>query len=178
MSSILARVLTVLFSLAAVLVTIGFFLPRDYRIESQVTINAPPETVFPMINSLPNWQAWSTWNEEKVESLKIEYGEKKSGEGAVQTWTDARGSGKLWITHSDFPSVITYQMTFGDFPEQSSRMELTPVPQGTELRWSSEGRLPSGPFYGYGALLFPRQMKHQYDLSLKQLKAVSEDTSL
>ena len=177
MSSILSRIMTVVLLLAVIVVTIGYVLPRDYRIESTVTIDAPAESVFPMINNLPNWQTWSTWNEEQVDSLRIQYGDAKAGVGAIQTWTDARGSGKLWITESESPTSIEYRMKFGNFPEMSSRMELTPVPQGSVLKWSSRGRLPDGPFYGYAALLFPRQMTHQNDLSLQRLKSLCEGSS-
>ena len=115
-------------------------------------------------------QQWSTWNEERVEGLKIVYGEKRAGVGGVQTWTDARGSGKMWITKSEYPSRLEYSLKFGEFPKMLSQMKLEAEEGQTHLTWSSQGRLPGGAFYGFSALVFPAQMTYQYEQSLEQLK--------
>src|SRR5262249_55025053 len=35
--------------------------PAEYRITRSATIAAPPAEVFPQVNNLHNWEAWSPW---------------------------------------------------------------------------------------------------------------------
>ena len=130
--------------------------------------------VFDMMNSLPNWQQWSNFSKERVEGLVIEYSSTKSGEGAVQKWEDARGKGKMWITQSQPHSKIEYDLKFDGFPTMKSTIEIEESGQTTTVVWSSSGKLPGGPFYGYFALLFPGQMQYEYQQSLKRLKELVE----
>ena len=67
------RAFLLLLSVVAVFVAIGYLLPRDYDIESTIYIESPPDEVFGYVNSLPNWQFWSNFSEQQVESLKITY---------------------------------------------------------------------------------------------------------
>ena len=168
------RAFLLLLSVVAVFVTIGYLLPRDYDIESTIYIESPPDEVFGYVNSLPNWQFWSNFSEQQVESLKITYGDTKSGVGAAQTWTDSRGSGKLWITKSEEPSLIEYSLEFANFPTMLSQVALSKEGEGTRIAWTSEGTLPSGSFYGYSALLFPTHMTYQYEQNLQRLKEIVE----
>ena len=91
-----------------------------------------------------------------------------------RTWTDSRDSGKLWITDSVENHSIAYCLKFGEFPEMENRIELQSVDNGTKVTWSSQGRLPDGPFYGYFAMIFPTQMQYQYEHSLQRLAEILE----
>ena len=175
MGKILFRLALLITAVIVVLMIIGSFLPRDFEVETTIEIAASPQEVFDMINSLPNWQHWSTFNEQKVSGLKIEYGGIREGIGAVQKWTDQRGEGKLWITDSKPHRFIEYDLQFGQFPTMKSRFEIKANDQKSTIRWSSSGRLPDGPFYGFFAFLFPTQMNNQYDHSLKKLKSLLEE---
>ena len=167
-----------LFALVAffvmILMGIGYLLPRNFEIESSIEIAAEPSEVFSMVNSLPNWQHWSNFSEERIGGLKIKYGETKEGEGATQTWTDARGTGKMWITKSEPPNELCYSLNFENFPTMESVIATTSTDKGTSVSWKSSGRLPDGPFYGFFSILFPRQMTHEYDQSLLKLKKLLE----
>ena len=71
-------------------------------------------------------------------------------------------------------------MTFAGFPEMASQFELRPGredPNRTEVVWSSQGRLPGGPFYGYFAPFFATQMRNEYDKSLARLKEQVESAT-
>lgn len=161
-----ATVLVLLFLL------IGMLLPHAYQTSAEVVIDAPPEKVFPYLNRLDRWPEWSQWATNKDSMFTVEYGPQVEGVGAVQTWKEPRGSGKLWITGSEPDRSLEYVVDFGDFPRMTSRFELQPVDAGTRLKWSSEGRLPSGPFYGWLRLAFVNGMKSQYQQALIKLDAV------
>lgn len=164
------------FGAAAVLVLlfllVGMLLPHSYQTAAEVVIDAPPEKVFPYLNRLDRWPEWSQWATNKDSMFAVEYGPQVEGVGAVQTWKEPRGSGKLWITGSEPDRSLEYVVEFGDFPRMTSRFELQKVDSGTRLKWSSEGRLPSGPFYGWLRIAFVNGMMSQYQQALIKLDAV------
>ena len=175
MIKVLLRLIGVLVAFAVVVVIVGNLLPREYDFQTSREIAAQPAEVFSMINELPNWQQWARWNPTQMDGLEnVQYGELKAGKGAVQMWSDPRGSGKLWITDSVENQSVQYKLKFGDFPEMNSRIVLEPKKNGTLVTWSSKGRLPDGAFYGYTAFIFSTQMQYLYEDSLEQLAKILE----
>ncbi|MFM7116269.1 MAG: SRPBCC family protein [Planctomycetota bacterium] len=164
------------FGAAAVLVLlfllIGMLLPHAYQTSAEVVIDAPPEKVFAYLNRLDRWPEWSQWATNKDSMFAVEYGPQVEGVGAVQTLKEPRGSGKLWITGSEPDRSLEYVVEFGDFPRMTSRFELQVAGSGTRLKWSSDGQLPTGPFYGWLRMAFVNGMKSQYQQALIKLDAV------
>ena len=118
-------------------------------------------------------------NREISVALDIEF--RYLGSAETQALTDleirqliVRGKGKMWITASQPNQRIDYQMLFADFPRMESSIILQPDGDSTTVVWQSSGRLPSGPFFGYFAWLFGRQMEYQYQSSLENLKQIVE----
>src|SRR5688572_14419408 len=89
-------------ALMAVLVVVGLFLPRQWRVEQVVLVNAGPEHIYPMVNDLKQWQSWAAWNKEMDPAVKWEYAGPASGVGASWAWDGPQmGHGKMTITRSD-----------------------------------------------------------------------------
>lgn len=172
------RLILLFGSVIAFFAILGSILPRSYSFSTEIEIARNSEPIFEQINSLRNWQTWSRqWNPAEIEGLEIQYNKQPKGVGAAQSWTDIRGKGKLWITKSKPFELIEYEMEFDGFPKMTSSFELIPDSNNeslTKVRWSSEGRLPGGPFYGYFGSFFSGQMKSQYEMSLEKLKSVLE----
>ncbi len=162
--------------IVGIVAIIGSLLPRSYDFESVAVIDAAPESVFEKVNTMKSWQEWSQWSPQQVEDLRVEYSGTPAGVGAAQAWTDPRGNGKLWIVESIPNLKVAYRLEFAGFPEMTSSIELLPIddepgePKKTKVVWSSQGTLPSGPFYGFFSPFFASGMKHQYDASLARLK--------
>jgi uncharacterized protein YndB with AHSA1/START domain len=135
-----ATVLVLLFLL------IGMLLPHAYQTSSEIVIAAPPAKIFSYLNRLDRWPEWSQWATTKDSMFTVEYGPQVEGVGAVQTWKEPRGTGKLSVTGSDPDRRLEYVVEFGDFPRMTSRFELEPVESGTRLKWSSEGRCQAAHF--------------------------------
>lgn len=150
---------------------IGFFLPHGYSFSAQTTVAASPEDVYARIDSLPKWKSWSQWNPDKIESLKIEYGP----DGTSQSWSDVRGSGKLWFTDQLQNEQVSYKLRFANFPEMESTIKLEPFNDQTKVIWSSKGKLPSSPFYGFFRGVYVNGMQMQYQQSLDLLKSEVEN---
>ena len=169
MNSIFLRLLLVIAVFVGILWFIGSMLPRDYSLEATAVIACQPEEVFPKLNNLSEWQDWSPWSSE---NLEVKFPGETTGVGAIQTWTDPRGNGKLWITESQPHSLIKYKMYSGGFPELESQFDIKAISEKqTQVKWSSKGRLPSGAFYGFFSMLFEPGMQAEYDRGLTKLKA-------
>ena len=171
MKSIFLRLISVVFVFIFLIWLAGYLLPRSYSIQSSVDIAAAPDKIFPLVNELPNWRDWSPWG---AEGLEVQYSGEAAGVGSIQTWSDPRGDGKLYITDSQANEKVTYKMRSGGFPEMESSIELSSSDGNTSVTWSSEGELPNGAFYGFFALLFQSGMQAEYDRGLAKLKSVAE----
>ena len=166
----LLRLLILIGVVIGVFGLIGSLLPRRYHFDVAVEIDTPPAAVFEELSKLSHWQDWSPWNPERIEGLTVETSGPQQGKGAVMTWQEPRGRGKLWIIRTEHEKQIDYEMVFDQFPKMSSQIVLTGQGSKTRVRWSSEGQLPAGPFYGYFAPFFSTQMGHEYQQSLERLK--------
>ena len=175
MKSLLIRIFLAVAVIIGIVAFIGSMLPRDFDFETTANINAPPQMVFPYFNDLENWDDWSMWSPDRIEGLEIQLSGETEGVEAVQTWTEARGKGKMWIIKSVPDSMVEYKSEFLNFPTMDSKLELAPSGMGaTTVTWSSKGKLPSGPFYGYFGSLFSEGMKSEYDQALARLKELVE----
>lgn len=176
MAKYYSRLLMLFGGVIAIVAIIGSLLPRSFDFQTSLKIDAPAEQVFPYLNTLPRWQEWSRqWNPNEIDNLEISYNGTESGVGAAQSWTDPRGSGKLWITVSELNERVEYEIDFAGRPRMSSQLTLTGGDAGsTIVQWRSTGRLPSGPFYGYFGSFFSTHMRNEYDNSLTQLKQLVE----
>lgn len=164
------RLLALVLFIVLIFAIIGSLLPHGYSLQTSREIEASPMEVYEQLESLPKWKSWSQWNPETVKSLTIEYG----ADGKSQRWSDVRGEGKLWFTDEKENERIEYLMRFANFPEMKSSVVLEAQGDKTRVTWSSEGVLPSGPFYGFFRHIFVSGMTTQYNQSLDRLKAVVE----
>jgi len=176
------RVLLAFLALVGVFLLIGALLPRGYNIESSVVIEAPPSEVFPWVNRLQKWEAWSPISESRIDGLSAGYSGTPEGEGAIQTWTESRGSGKMWIENSEPQKLIQYKWRFDGFPDLEGTFEFKQVDSDENqpqclVTWKSVGSLPAGPFYGYFGLIFNSAMTAEYQKSLDRLKQEIEKTN-
>lgn len=164
------RLLLLVGALIGVVIAIGSLLPRGYSLSSTVDISARPDQVYQLIDSTPKWKEWSHWNPDVVKDLQVDY----STDGKAQTWTDVRGSGKLWFVQQIENEQIDYKSLYANFPEMDSSIKLAANGQRTSVTWTSDGRLPGGAFYGFFRAVFVNGMNMQYQQSLDKLKELAE----
>lgn len=102
-----------LFFLTVVLA--GLFLPNFWVIEKAELVNATPDELFPLINSLEEWPNWTVWSSDNEDSnLTFEYQEQTEGLGAIQIWKSNRINGKMMITSSASNKEIKYQFDIAE----------------------------------------------------------------
>lgn len=172
MFRILIRILLVIGGAALLLALVGWALPRGFSVSVERQLAASPAKAFATVNDLKSWPQWTAWDPKTNPYLKVEPGPVSAGEGASQTWTDPRGTGKLWFTAVAADARIDYRVRFGEFPEMDCRFEFFPEGENCKVRWSSHGRLPGGPFYGFFRGAFRTGLEREYTDSLNRLDAL------
>lgn len=99
--------------LVVALVAVIALQPSSFRITRSATISAPPATVFPHVNDLRSWEAWSPWAKLDPE-MKQTYAGPQEGVGASHAWVGNSnvGEGRMTITESRPSERIRMRLEF------------------------------------------------------------------
>ncbi len=117
-------------------------LPDTFRVERSITIQAYPEQIFPLINNLQRWDAWSPW-EKKDPAMARTHSGSSEGKGAIYEWEGNKevGKGRMEIIESIPPSTIVTKLDFIKPFEAHNTAEfmLESVGVSTNVTWSMRG---------------------------------------
>jgi hypothetical protein len=172
----LKRIFLVLAILVAVLVVVGFFLPKSYRVERSTVINAPAKDVYPHISSFRKWQDWIAWNTAKFPDMTVTFGAQDSGVGASYSWTGkSSGNGAIKFTKVEPDQGIEYLLDFEN-GKYISNGSITLVPEGAGVRatWVNGGDLGNNPLNRWFGLMMDTMMGPDFEAGLANLKAKAE----
>ena len=116
--------------------------PDTFRVQRAASIKAPPEKIFPLINDLHSWGAWSPW--EKLDpAMKRTHSGAASGKGAVYEWegNGEVGAGRMEIVEASSPSAVRIKLDFHKPLEAHNFAEFTLEPKGdaTNVTWAMYG---------------------------------------
>ena len=116
--------------------------PDTFRVQRAASIKAPPEKIFPLINDLHSWGAWSPW--EKLDpAMKRTHSGAASGKGAVYQWegNGEVGAGRMEIVEASPPSAVRIKLDFLKPFEAHNFAEFTLEPKGdaTNVTWAMYG---------------------------------------
>jgi hypothetical protein len=131
----------------AVLVALLFIIialrPAEFTYARSAKIGAPPEKVFPHVNDLHQWQAWSPWAKLDPNS-KSTFSGPETGLGAAMAWAgnDKVGEGKMTIIESRPSEMIRFRLEFLKPMQATHTSVFTFKPEGgqTVLTWAMSGR--------------------------------------
>lgn len=169
----LARLLfRTLLVLLVLLVVIGLLLPDAARVERATVINASPATVFPFINSMRRFHAWSPWTDLDP-NTEYSFTGPDSGVGSRMAWASGTaevGQGSQEIVNSDPPNSVLTRLDFGDAGEGSAMFELAPEGRGTRVTWRFETKFGWDLFGRYVGLMLDAMIGTAYERGLATLK--------
>jgi hypothetical protein len=118
--------------------------PDSFRVQRVVLINAPSDKVFPLINDIKAWTAWSPY-EKKDPAMKRTYGAVTAGKGATYAWEGNKevGQGSMEIVESN-PQKIVIKLDFLKPFEAHNIGEFMLEPKGdsTAVTWAIYGPSP------------------------------------
>ena len=157
--------------LAAAFLIVGILLPGTVEVTRTVEIDAPPETVFPLVNDLEAWAEWTPWGE--VES-RLEG--PSAGPGARRVWDDpALGSGSLTLMAARPPFGVDYVVEVEDGAIRfEGTISVEASGEGSVVSWTERVDLGWNPILGWTALTMDESQGLQLLESLDRLKQRAE----
>jgi hypothetical protein len=171
------KIAIVVVVLVAGVLAIAATKPDTFRVERSVSIQAPPEKIFPLIDDFHNWGAWSPW-ENRDPAMKRTHSGAARGKGAAYAWegNNAVGSGRMTIAESSPPSKVTIDLDFLKPFEAHNVADFTLTPEGgaTTVTWAMHG--PS-PFFSKVMQVFlsmDSMVGKDFEAGLANLKAAAE----
>ena len=172
------KLLIILAVLVVVAVLIYAATKSDtFRTERKATIKAPPEKLFPLINSLSQWPQWSPWEKLDPNMKRMPSGP-DSGVGAVYAWegNNKVGSGRMEITESIPSSKIVMKLDFFKPFEAHNTAEFTleTKSDSTEITWAIFG--PQAYFFKVMGTLVDcdKMVGKDFEEGLGNLKGIAE----
>lgn len=173
----LNTILIIIAIVVASILGIAATQPDSFTYERKITINAPPEKIFPHINDFKNWLAWSPY-EKKDPAMKRIYGSTTVGKGASYEWDGNKeiGAGRMEILDVTEPSRVTIKLEFfRPFKAvNTAEFKLQPVTGGTEVSWGMSGRAQ---FISKIMCLFfdmDKMVGNDFEAGLSAMKGISE----
>jgi len=145
MFKIIAVVAVILAMAIVVVLVLAATKPDRFSVRREITIKAPAEKIFPLIDDFHQWVVWSPY-EHRDPAMKRTYSGLESGKGAVYAWDGNKdvGSGRMEILESAPASKIVIQLDFFKPFEAHNTAEFTMLPQGdgTHVTWLMHGPAP------------------------------------
>jgi hypothetical protein len=126
--------------IAAVLVYASLKSPKMY-VSRELVIAASPEVIFPHINNSKKSYEWMPWAEADP-NVKMSYSGPEEGVGASSSWVgDEMGVGTSEVVESVPNQVVKTKLVYTEpmAMSQLAEISLTPVADGTLVKWSVGG---------------------------------------
>ena len=158
----------------ALLIIIGFALPRTHQVEVTTEIDAHPATVFALVNDFRRFSLWSPWAHTDP-NARFLYSGANRGEGAVMTWDGAiNGSGNQVIMESRPYDYVEIAMSPGEPGEAKTWFRLTPGVGTTIISWGFEADYGLNIVGRYFASMLGGVVARDYQEGLAALRELAE----
>ena len=97
----------------AVLAVVISMRPTAFHVSRSTKIAAPPSAIFPFINNLRNWEAWSPWAKLDPD-CKITFTGPEAGPGAHYHWSGNNkvGEGNMTVVDSRANDDVRLKLEF------------------------------------------------------------------
>lgn len=164
------RVLLILFIL---LVLIGLLLPSSAQVERSIVIDAPAGKIFPHLNDMRAFHAWSPWSAVDPDT-RYTFDGPEQGIGSRMTWQSGNaqvGHGSQEIIASVPDQQVETRLEFGDQGHGTATFLLEPQGDATRVRWQFSTQFGWDLFSRYVGLMLDSMIGASYDKGLKELKS-------
>lgn len=158
----------------ALLIIIGFALPRTNQVEVSTEIDAHPATVFALVNDFRRFALWSPWAHTDP-NARFLYSGAIRGEGAIVTWDGTiLGTGNQVITESRPYEYVGIAMSPGEPGEAKSWFRLTRGVGTTIVTWGFEADYGMNLVGRYFASMLGGVVARDYEIGLTALQDLAE----
>jgi uncharacterized protein YndB with AHSA1/START domain len=116
--------------------------PNTFHLERSITIKAPPEKIYALIDDFHNWSTWEPQDKGDA-GIQRTYSGPAAGVGAMSEWqgSGSTGKGRMLITESVPNSRVSVAVEFVK-PFQAHNINvftLQPAGDSTNVTWNFEG---------------------------------------
>jgi uncharacterized protein YndB with AHSA1/START domain len=177
MFEIMVIIAVVLAIAIAVVLILAATKPNTFSVRRTITVRAPAEKIFPLIDDFHQWGSWSPY-EKKDPAMKRSYSGPASGKGAVYGWEGNKnvGSGRMEILDVSAPSKIVIKLDFFAPFEGHNTAEFTMLPQGdaTTITWLMHGPAPFMNKMMQVFMNLDNMIGKDFEVGLANLKRIAE----
>ena len=163
--------------LIAVVLIYASTRPGTFSVQRSVDVNAPPDKIFPFINSLRGFNSWDPFSK-KDPAIRIVHSGPESGKGARYEWQGNRqvGSGRVEITDTAVPSSVSMKLDMTTPMEAHNTVQFTLEPKGamTTVTWAMKGPSPYIAKVMDVVIGMDRMVGVEFENGLANLKALAE----
>jgi len=173
----LIQILIGVAAVIALLVIVVALQPTKFRIARTLKIPAPASAIFPHVNDMRKWLAWSPW--ERVDpTMKRTYEGSATGVGSIYSWAGNKniGEGRCTIVESRPNELVKMMLEFFKPFVATNDAEFIFKPEGnqTSVTWAMSGER-NFMFKAMGLVMSMDKMcGSQFEKGLMDLKAVVE----
>ncbi|HEX7899441.1 MAG TPA: SRPBCC family protein [Planctomycetota bacterium] len=178
--TLLYILLGVVGTLVLLVLLVGFTSPRVARMKRSTEIAAPPDRIFPRLNSLKRFvDEWSPWTG-RDPAAKHTYNEKAEGVGAKYGWDgDPKkvGTGSMEIVESVPNQRVKIKLWFKGRGEPFAGWLLEDLGGGrSRVTWDFESDAGNNPIGRIFGRLMDKFLGPDYEKGLAKLKEICEKT--
>ncbi|KAF2515059.1 SRPBCC family protein [Flavobacterium zhairuonense] len=144
---IIKKILLVIVIIVAIVFIAAFFMPKNYAVEREITINKPVDSVFNYVRSLKNQNEFSVWANMDPK-MKSTFSGTDGQVGSISAWESKVkevGAGEQEITKITEGERIDFALRFkepmNDTAEGFMSTETAPGNK-TKVKWGINGVMP------------------------------------
>ncbi len=166
-----------LVGLVVLVLAAAYALPRQVVVERSLVIAAEPDEIFPYLNSMKNFNAWSPWADLDPETVYIFSGP-EFGKGARSEWSSDHfdvGNGSQEIVRSVPNELVRTLLDFEHEGTAEGYYKLARVDTGTRVVWGFETDMGMNPVARYVGLMLDRLVGDDFARGLDRLKSLVEE---
>ena len=116
--------------------------PDTFHVERSIRIAAAPDAIFPLINDLHRWDAWTPYN--KDPAMKKTHSGSEAGVGARYAWEGNKqvGQGEISIRETQPPRLLVFDLNMiKPFEGRNvATFSLDPEGEATRVTWSLDDK--------------------------------------
>jgi hypothetical protein len=135
------KILAVVVVLIVAVLLFAATKPSTFHIQRSLTMQAPADKIFPLIDDLYNWPRWAPQDRDDS-TMRRSFSGAASGVGAMSSWsgTGSTGKGTMTITESTPQSItIAVDWTRPFAARNINQFTLEPDGNATKVMWSMDG---------------------------------------
>ncbi|MEP6944124.1 MAG: SRPBCC family protein [Betaproteobacteria bacterium] len=170
-------IVIVLIAVVAAILGYAMTRPDTFSVQRAISIKAPPDKIFPLIDDFHRWPVWSPW--EKMDpDMKRTYSGPAAGKGAAYAWqgNSKVGEGRREILEDPAPSKVVIKLDIikpfeGHY---TATFRLEPRGETTNVTWTMDGPAPYMAKVMGVFMNLDKMIGSDFEAGLANLKAAAE----